>query len=521
MARVILQPYADKAARKHFVDTIDNPVPLSLIQQYLPESAFQKLALLSGENSIPVWGVTPGREGVNIGKWQKVEPGDVVLFARQRAIRASAVVMFKVQAKTLAENLWGTDNVGQTWEYVYFLKDVKEHLISVETFNAAASYESNNNIQGFSVLTEEKSADILSAFNSFSHSIIPPVPPARSLVTLESYSREEVHRIFSPESTFTPQAGTWGLQGIVQIPGRPGDYIFFVTYGTKTETHEFEESISESGILKWQSQPKQALNNPDIQSFITHDESINSIYLFIRPQRDEKYIYTGKLKYLSHNAETEKPVWFNWEILEWSSESEKALENYGFNLVEDEENSHTTTAVLDQKEVDVICTLTEITPPTQSNTRGITKQDFNKRVKKDYSAQDKKNKELGFKGEKAVVNYETEYLIKRGLAELASKVRHIAHLEGDGAGYDVLSFDENGNEKYIEVKTTRGSIENDYFLSANEVAFSEANQGKYYLYRVCEYSEKSAKFFIHKGSLKLLFLKPTEYKVCGLKSSEA
>ena len=33
------------------------------------------------------------------------------------------------------------------------------------------------------------------------------------LTQYEDYSREAVHGIFAPETTFTPQAGTWGLQG--------------------------------------------------------------------------------------------------------------------------------------------------------------------------------------------------------------------------------------------------------------------------------------------------------------------
>jgi hypothetical protein len=44
------------------------------------------------------------------------------------------------------------------------------------------------------------------------------------LVLYDHYSREDVHAIFSPDTVFTPQAGTWGLQGVVPIPDRPGDY---------------------------------------------------------------------------------------------------------------------------------------------------------------------------------------------------------------------------------------------------------------------------------------------------------
>jgi hypothetical protein len=40
-------------------------------------------------------------------------------------------------------------------------------------------------------------------------------------------------------------------------------------------------------------------------------------------------------------------------------------------------------------------------------------------------------------------------LLNDGLPELAEKVRHVAEVEGDGAGYDIESY---GTRKYIEVK---------------------------------------------------------------------
>jgi hypothetical protein len=53
----------------------------------------------------------------------------------------------------------------------------------------------------------------------------------RALRLWDDYTREEVHGIFSPNTRFTPQARTWGLQGIVRVPARQGDWVFFVTFG--------------------------------------------------------------------------------------------------------------------------------------------------------------------------------------------------------------------------------------------------------------------------------------------------
>ena len=49
----------------------------------------------------------------------------------------------------------------------------------------------------------------------------------RELQLWVEYSREEVHAIFSPNTKFTPRAGTWGLQGMIRVPDRDNDWVFF------------------------------------------------------------------------------------------------------------------------------------------------------------------------------------------------------------------------------------------------------------------------------------------------------
>jgi hypothetical protein len=130
------------------------------------------------------------------------------------------------------------------------------------------------------------------------------------LLPYTDYSRSEIHDIFAPDTEFTPQAGTWGLQGIVQIPGRDGDFVFFVTFGQRQADHVFEEGVTTEGVLTWQSQPKQRLSDRQIQQFINHNEDVNSIYLFLRTAPQKKYTYLGNLKYLAHDKEREQPVYF-------------------------------------------------------------------------------------------------------------------------------------------------------------------------------------------------------------------
>src|SRR5438067_9308544 len=106
----------------------------------------------------------------------------------------------------------------------------------------------------------------------------------RELRLFEDFDRREVHDIFDPDSSFTPQSGCWGLWGILKIPEREQDYVFFVTFGQQQSGHVFQEGIDTNGILTWQSQPKQRLVDKKIQGFIAHDYLKNNIYLLLRTQ---------------------------------------------------------------------------------------------------------------------------------------------------------------------------------------------------------------------------------------------
>lgn len=100
------------------------------------------------------------------------------------------------------------------------------------------------------------------------------------------------------------------------------------------------------------------------------------------------------------------------------------------------------------------------------------------------------NRSLGNAGELFILNYERARLIAAGKEYLASKIEHTAKVRGDYEGYDVLSFDDSGIERLIEVKTTKYGIGTPFFVSRNEVATSERRAPLYYVYRL--YSFRAA-----------------------------
>jgi hypothetical protein len=97
---------------------------------------------------------------------------------------------------------------------------------------------------------------------------------------------------------------------------------------------------------------------------------------------------------------------------------------------------------------------------------------------------DHRNRSLGKAGEAFVVDVERRQLAEADRPDLSRKVRWTAAEDGDGAGYDVLSFDRAGAERLIEVKTTNGSARTPFFLSRNECDLATERPADWRIYRV-------------------------------------
>jgi hypothetical protein len=97
----------------------------------------------------------------------------------------------------------------------------------------------------------------------------------------------------------------------------------------------------------------------------------------------------------------------------------------------------------------------------------------------DYLAQEAINLSLGAAGEQFVIRFEQARLIHARRDNLASRVEHIAVTRGNGAGYDVLSFETTGQERLIEVKSTSYGPLTPFFVTRNEVDVSQRTAAKY------------------------------------------
>lgn len=101
-------------------------------------------------------------------------------------------------------------------------------------------------------------------------------------------------------------------------------------------------------------------------------------------------------------------------------------------------------------------------------------------------------KEIGDWGEIFVLEQEIEYLQENGRADLAQKVIH-EEAQNNRPGWDITSFDLNGNIRRIEVKSTVSNAINNLNFTANELKAATTFGDAYFLYLLTGINSKGAK----------------------------
>jgi hypothetical protein len=125
---------------------------------------------------------------------------------------------------------------------------------------------------------------------------------------------------------------------------------------------------------------------------------------------------------------------------------------------------------------------------------------------------DFRNRELGKAGEEFVLDVERRKLMSVERSDLARKIRWVSREDGDGAGYDILSFEPGGRERLIEVKTTTGAARTPFFLTRNEKETATARAVDWRLYRVHLFAQTPRIFTIKPPLEDALDLRPEAWR---------
>lgn len=149
--------------------------------------------------------------------------------------------------------------------------------------------------------------------------------------------------------------------------------------------------------------------------------------------------------------------------------------------------------------LDLIWTVSQ--PPTYSADSSVMEGRARIPMRLDFVKLEADRRDLGRAGEEAVVRFERDRLITQGRQRLARRVEQVSLTRGDGLGYDVLSFDDQGDELFIEVKTTRRPREFPFLITRNEVALSAEVPDRFRLYRVYDFNKPKTGLYTLAGSL--------------------
>ncbi|MEH2539217.1 MULTISPECIES: DUF3883 domain-containing protein [unclassified Bradyrhizobium] len=112
----------------------------------------------------------------------------------------------------------------------------------------------------------------------------------------------------------------------------------------------------------------------------------------------------------------------------------------------------------------------------------------------DPAERDARNRDLGKAGEHFVVEFERDRLRRAGRDDLAEDVRWVSDLDGDGFGYDVRSFEPDGQERLLEIKTTCGHERTAFWLTRREIDVASENTGTYRIRRVFHFRNRAQMF---------------------------
>jgi len=153
-------------------------------------------------------------------------------------------------------------------------------------------------------------------------------------------------------------------------------------------------------------------------------------------------------------------------------------------------------------------------PPTLSNQPPPDDLEKTSHVarKFDVAERDARNRALGRAGEQVALAHERTTLLRAGCRALADRVRWVSDEDGDGAGYDIASFNPDGSARLIEVKTTNGWERTPFHLTRNELQVANERQSEWRLLRLWDFSREPKAFELYPPLEAHVSLMPTSFQ---------
>jgi len=166
-------PYEGAIGRGRLT-SLEGLIPIETIADTLTDEEKKKLYEIFPDKKVRMWGTRPALKRV----WDSMKKGDYVIFYSNNYYICAAEAVFKTDNEKLAEKVWGKYKTGETWNYIFFVKNVRQLNMHRKDFNKKATYKENFVPQGLMRVANDVARDrILSEIISKEQSDVISLPP--------------------------------------------------------------------------------------------------------------------------------------------------------------------------------------------------------------------------------------------------------------------------------------------------------------------------------------------------------
>ena len=161
MRQIFVFTAGNPEARQHLVDSIQNPVDDEKVFDNFDESHHEELKRIRDEaGRFYAWGAVWGIR--NVPTWEQMERDDFVLCVYDGIYHYVARLLARYDNPECAEAIWGTNDEGQTWRYMYFLTEPIETLQPLYEFEGYL----NSTYRGFTRISDARLSEIEEDYGS-------------------------------------------------------------------------------------------------------------------------------------------------------------------------------------------------------------------------------------------------------------------------------------------------------------------------------------------------------------------
>lgn len=221
MRQIFVFTAGDRNARSHLNDSILNAIPFQWIEESVGTEAATYFRPLTADGTAAyAWGAVPGP--VNQRTWSAMHVGDLVLTVYANQYQFLSSVVGKIHSLELANRIWGQDELGRTWEYMYLLTPPQP--IAVHVLSEPVASLLNKGYRGFTRISGEKVANIRQMYGSlenFVQSVLQAAVPPTHIEREITRAEEELTQTYRFDPTDMTDGRRRVIQEVVRRQGQP------------------------------------------------------------------------------------------------------------------------------------------------------------------------------------------------------------------------------------------------------------------------------------------------------------